>query len=121
MKLSKFATMRGMTFAYDRTNQPLIDSVLNGSQGDEIRESLKLKRIQFDTAPQLSSDLESVCSLLDCSKREFLEMAVRDAIEKAQALFMDAFKDVSGQDFMDLYGEQMTQAEVDAIPQSWES
>lgn len=104
MKLSQFATMRGMSFAHIRTNQNLIDSVLNGEQGDHIREELKLKRIQFDTVPQLATDLESVCSLLECSKREFLEMAVRDAIDKAQTGFMDAFKDVSGEDFMDVYG-----------------
>lgn len=82
----------------------MVDHFLNGEQGDQIREELKLKRIQFDTAPQLADRLESVCSLLNCSKREFLELAVSEAIDQAEYVFMAAFKDAHGQDFMDVYG-----------------
>lgn len=107
MNLSKFATMRGMSFGYDRTHQPIIDAMLNDPEkGQELRESLKLKRIQFDTAPQFSADLESVCNLLDCSKREFLEMAVRDAVKVAQDAYFAAFQDVTGKDFLEEYADK---------------
>jgi len=104
MKLNQFAQMRGFTHAYNRQHQFLIDSALNDEGGDAIRTELKLMRLQFDCAPELYSEVESVCALLECSKREFLEMAVREAIDQAQSTFMDSFKEVDGRDFMDIYG-----------------
>ena len=61
-------------------------------------------RRQFDTTPELYAEVESSCSLLNCSKREVLEMAVCDGIKNAQEIFMASFKDGSGRDFMDVYG-----------------
>jgi hypothetical protein len=104
MNLKQFAQMRGFQHAHSTGGDLLIDSALNGEQGDEIRDTLKLKRIQFDTVPQLSDDLENVCALLECSKREFLELAVRDAINRAGEVFMDSFKEATGREFMDVYG-----------------
>jgi len=104
MNLNQFAQMRGFQHAHETTGSFLIDSFLNSESGDEMRETLKLKRIQFDTVPQLADQLESVCALLDCSKREFLELAVSDAIARAQTVFMDSYKDASGRDFMEQYG-----------------
>jgi hypothetical protein len=104
MKLNQFAQMRGFQQSHETTGAFLVDGALNGEQGDEVRETLKLKRIQFDTAPQLYDQLESVCSLLECSKREFLEMAVFEAIERAETVFMDSYKDASGRDFMEDFG-----------------
>jgi hypothetical protein len=69
----------------------------DADNGPKIREEVLTKRIQFDTTPDLFAKLESVCSLLECSKREFLQMAVFESIEKAQAIFEDAFLQVSGQ------------------------
>lgn len=103
MKLDQFTTMRGYQLAATRTNGHLIDAMLNGEQGEEIRNGLKLKRIQFDTAPHLWQQLESICSLLDCSKRQFLEMAISEAIERAEGNFQQAFKDASGLDISEAY------------------
>jgi hypothetical protein len=98
MNLNQYATMRGMQTAHEMTNQPILDHMLNDADnGPKIREEVLTKRIQFDTTPGLYAKLESVCSLLKCSKREFLEMAVFESIEKAQAIFGDAFHQVSGQ------------------------
>jgi hypothetical protein len=104
MKLNQFAQMRGFQFAYQRGNPQLVEHALNSDQGDEIRAELKLKRLQFDCVSELYAEVESVCALLECSKREFLEMAVREAIDQAQSTFMDSFKEVDGRDFMDVYG-----------------
>lgn len=103
MKLSQFAQMTGFHEARQASGTIFVDHFLNGAQGDQIREELKLKRIQFDAPPQLSERLESVCSLLDCSKREFLEMAVWEACELAEDTFMSAFKEAHGRDFADVY------------------
>lgn len=104
MKLNQFAQMRGFQHAHQTGNPQVLDMLLNSTQGDEVREKVLTKRLQFDCAPQLYADVESVCSLLDCSKREFLEMAVSESIAQAQATFMDAFKAAHGKDFMDVYG-----------------
>jgi len=104
MKLENFSKMRGFELAHTSANAVFLDHVLASEQGDEIREKVLTKRIQFDTTPQLFEELESVCSLLECSKREFLEMAVSEALDKARGIFEDSFKDASGQDFMDVFG-----------------
>lgn len=105
MKLEQYATMRGMQSAHISTNQQFLDHMLNDAEnGPKLREEILTKRIQFDTLPQLFADLESICSLLECSKREFLQMAVSEAIERAQAIYMASYKDVSGNDFMDVHG-----------------
>jgi hypothetical protein len=104
MNLNQFAQMRGFQHAHQTTGAAIVDAFLNGESGDEMRETLKLKRIQFDTVPQLADQLENVCALLECSKREFLELAVSDAIAHAQTVFMDSYKDASGRDFMEQYG-----------------
>lgn len=104
MNLENYAKMRGLQTALATNNTSLIDHMLAGSQGDELREKILTKRLQFDTTPELYSKVESVCSLLECSKREFLEMAVLEAITKAESVFMAAFEDATGQEFMAVYG-----------------
>lgn len=103
MKLTQFAQMRGFENAYNSFHQHAIDSLLNSEQGEQIRKELLTKRLQFDCLPELHAEVESICGLLDCSKREFLQMAVQEAIEKAQSTFMDSFKEVDGRDFCDVY------------------
>lgn len=105
MKLNQYATMRGMETAHNYTNQPILDAMLNDSEnGPKIREEVLTKRIQFDTTPQLFSHLESVCALLSCSKREFLQMAVSEALDQAEAVFGATFQDAYGQSFDEVFG-----------------
>ena len=105
MKLDQYAAMRAMQTAHNMTNQPILDHLLNDSEhGSSIRADVLTKRIQFDTTPQLFAELESVCSLLECSKREFLEMAVRESIKRAEEIFGEVFEDTAGQTFLDAFG-----------------
>lgn len=98
MKLEQFATMRGMQHAHISTNQAVLDHLLNDAEnGPKIRQDLLSKRIQFDTTPELFAALENVCSMLECSKREFLQMAVWEAVDRAQAVFATAYEQVAGQ------------------------
>lgn len=84
VRLEHFAQMRALENAYTSTNQSFVDHLLAGQDGDKMRKELPLKRIQFDAAEQLADELEKVCGLLDCSKRQFLEGAVAEAIDRAQ-------------------------------------
>lgn len=96
MNLENYTKMRALENA---SNNSFLDRLLESDQGDEVREKILTKRLQFDTTPELFAEVESVCSLLDCSKREFLEMAVADAIKKVSAVFQATYKDATGEDF----------------------
>lgn len=56
----------------------LADQVVEESEG-----KVKLKQMCAKVSPQLYDELENVCSFLDLSKREFIEAAVSEAIDKA--------------------------------------
>jgi hypothetical protein len=103
MKLSQFAQMRGFQESHNFGNPNLVDHFLEGEGGDEIRENLKMKRIQFDTFESLTSELDRVCTLLDCSKRVFLEMAVFEALKAAEAQFHEAFEQAHGVDIAEAH------------------
>lgn len=101
MNLETFAQMRGLQAAHTSGNTQFLDHILASEQGDEIRAKFLTKRIQFDTRPELFAELENVCSLLDCSKREFLEMAVTDALARAVQVFGESYAGAAGRDFFD--------------------
>lgn len=46
----------------------------------------ELRNICALIAPGLFSDVENLCNLLDLSKREFVEMALLEFVEKANAI-----------------------------------
>lgn len=51
---------------------------------DEAKE--KLRNICAFISPELFADIDSLCGLLDLSKREFVEMALIDLVTKAHAV-----------------------------------
>ena len=99
--------MRALQNAHQSANSVFLDHMLVGPQGDEIREKILTKRLQFDTSPALYARVENVCALLECSKREFLEMAVIEACAKAEEVFGDTYVEATGHGF----GEPDNQAE----------
>lgn len=105
MNLEHFAQMRALECAYVSTNQTLVDIVLADA---ETAKNLPLKRIQFDAWEGMVDELESVCALLDCSKRQFLEGAVSDAITRAKATYFSTLDKVAA----DLSGVQLTLVEA---------
>jgi len=56
---------------------PILEQLLEHGEG------LPLRQMCAKVSPALYDDLEQVCSLLDMSKREFIETAVSDALERA--------------------------------------
>lgn len=111
MNLKQYATMRGFETAHYLTNAPVLDSMLQSADGDRIREETKLKRLQFDCTPKLYDDVEKVCSKLECSKREFLEMAVAEAIKTAHEVWDEAFSSAADPDVLERFSHpvQMTE------------
>lgn len=92
MNLHQFVTMRGYQKAAAIKAPALIDAMLGSDDGDRIREDLKLKRIQFDTSENLWMWLNQTCELLDCSKRDFLEMAISEALKRSEEEYEKAFQ-----------------------------
>ena len=105
MNLENFAKLRGLDHAYSSTNRQLLDHILAGEQGDEVRKNILSKRLQFDTTPELYAEVENICQLLGCSKREFLELAVLHGLDKAEQVFGAAFKDATGREFGTVEGD----------------
>ena len=106
MKLQHFAQMRALESAYVSTNQGFVDHLLgkDEKEGGTLRQDLRLKRIQFDAAEGLAEELDSVCGLLDVSKRQFLEGAVWEGLERAKAAYFETLEKVAE----DESGAQMT-------------
>jgi hypothetical protein len=51
----------------------------------EIQDKV-LKNVCAKVDSGLSDEIDNVCGFLDCSKREFIEAALIDAVEKANAI-----------------------------------
>jgi hypothetical protein len=92
MDLEHFTKMRALEAVY--SSGAVLDRILTTEDAPKLIEELKLKRIQFDASPLLSEKLENMCVALQCSKREFLEMAVLDAIQRADQIFGQTIKSV---------------------------
>jgi len=97
VNIENLSRMRAMQYAYQSRNPKLLDAILDGAAN--FQGEAKLKRVQFDTSFELSERLDQVAQLLDVSRREFLETALVDAIQRAEESFHGTFKDVTGQEF----------------------
>lgn len=62
-------------------NSRLIDGLIE--QSPDVRE--KLRNICAFISPGLFDQVENLCGLLDLSKRQFVEMALKDLVDKANA------------------------------------
>jgi len=102
MNLENFAKMRGLESAHISSNSDFLDALMNGESGEKIKTEFLTKRLQFDCTPELYAHVEQICALLDCSKRKFLEMAVCDAIKKAEDVFLATYEQAAGREFGEL-------------------
>lgn len=97
-KIDEIATFAGLNSARLSRNADFAEAFL---QRSDVQEQLGMKRVQFETFPQLYERLENVCSLLDVSKREFLESALVDAIADAETKFHAVYEEAAGREFGD--------------------
>ncbi len=87
MKLSHFAQMRALQRASTDSNESFLDNILTTEQGEQVRKQILSKRIQFDTTPDFYAEFESICDFLECSKREYLQMAIADSIAATKRIY----------------------------------
>ncbi len=70
------ATQSGQVFS-----GRLVDQLIEQGEG-----KVEVRNMCAKVSPQLYESLEQVCSLLDMTKRQFIEAAVADAVGKAEDL-----------------------------------
>lgn len=58
--------------------------ILNGVVDELAEQSTQLRQVCAKVSPQLFDELENVCMLLDMSKRQFIEGALIDALDRAK-------------------------------------
>lgn len=97
MDIQQFARMKGLQAAHQRFNSVLLDHFPD--MRDKAIESGVIRRIQFETLPEVVEQLEIICEVLGCTRREFLERATLEAISKAQNEFCLSYREASGEDY----------------------
>lgn len=96
MNTEQFARMRGLEAAYQSSNAGALDIP---AIKDQLSSGGALRRVQFETLPEFVDLLENVCNLLGCTRREFLERSMLEAISKAEAEFLAAYREATGEDY----------------------
>jgi len=90
--ITQLSTFKALESNRRNRNADVIESLLPTS---ELRERAGLVRVQFEVAPELRASLDNLCSSFDISKREFLEAALVDSLDKAWEIFTDISKRAS--------------------------
>lgn len=88
MKFDTLVRYKALDQVYSLGNRKILDHFLD-QENPIVQEQLGTRKIQFDASAELFKDLEEVVSVLDMSKREFLESAVSDALQKAHQIISE--------------------------------
>ncbi len=83
MQFDTLVRYKALDHLYSLGNRKLLDRFL---EDPAMQDQLGTRKIQFDAISETFSDLEEVVGILNMSKREFLEAAVSDALEKAHQI-----------------------------------
>jgi len=98
--ITQLATFKALEQSRFNRNADTIDSLLPTS---EAKERAGLVRVQFETAPDLRTELDQICSAFGISKREFLECALIDSLQKATRIFGDIARETGAAPGTPLY------------------
>jgi hypothetical protein len=84
----KKITHKSLSFMLDDSAK-LIDLVLDSDDGEEIKAKFKLKNVCAQLGEPLIQRLENTLGILNMSKREFLELAIIEALNKADLIMKE--------------------------------
>lgn len=90
--LEELLLYKALNYKQVRTGVNLIDHIENGN----ITANIELKNVCAKVSPELAEDLDKTCHLLGISKRRFVEAAIVEALNKAEAIMSE----------VDIFGEQ---------------
>lgn len=86
MKFETLIRYKALDQVYSLRSTKLLNHIM---EDPDFQQQIGTKKIQFDATPDLHADLEEVVSLLAISKREFLQAAVSQALEKAHQIIRE--------------------------------
>lgn len=81
-------TLQALRFKFDDSSK-LIDLALEGPESEELKTKLKIKNVCAALSGELVERLENTLGILNMSKREFFEMAIIEALDKADSIMDD--------------------------------
>ena len=81
-------TLQALRYKFD-DSEKFIDSVLDGSDRDEFIAKRKLKNVCAALSGDLIDRLENTLAVLNMSKREFFQLAIVEALDKADLIIND--------------------------------
>lgn len=81
--LDLLVTQRSLAVVAESGGDKIFDMVLDTAEAPEIR------NVCAKLSVQLADEIDSVCSVLDVSKRRFIEAALLEAVAKAKAIMDD--------------------------------
>lgn len=112
MNVKDFATLKAYQDAYTSSNV----AITNMIAADGVEHTVQLKRVQFETYPDVVERLETVCHVLGISKREFLERALVDALDCTWSTFTDTYHRLTGERrYGDLESDQGLSVQLQAV------
>lgn len=82
MNFDDLIRFKALNFRYSFENQGLIDMLAEG----KMEHNVPMKNVCAMITQQLFDELSDVCSLLDISKRAFIEAALIEGLKKARQL-----------------------------------
>lgn len=90
MKFDELVRMKALQLKALNTGQTTMEA-FGESQLElpEVQKELKLRQVCAMVAPGLFDQLETTCNLLSISKREFITMALVEAIDRAEGIVVD--------------------------------
>lgn len=97
MDIKQFARMKGLQAAHQRFNSVVLDHF--PEMRDKAIEAGAIRRVQFETLPEVVEQLEIICQVLGCTRREFMERATLEAVARAQDEFCRSYRDAAGEDY----------------------
>ena len=87
MPLDDFLKLKAITLREQLVNPRLVDEAIRQTPD-------KVRNLQAAVSVELFDAVEDVCQKLDMSKREFIEAAVVDAVNKAESAIEGALADL---------------------------
>jgi hypothetical protein len=97
-------THKSLSFMLDDSSK-ILDLVLDSESGEEIKTAFKMKNVCAQLGEPLIQRLENTLGILDMSKREFLELAIIEALDKVDLIM----RDVGLNDFLEEISKPSTE------------
>lgn len=89
MKFDELVRMKALQLKAIQTGQTTMELVESQLELPKVQKEFKLRQVCAMVSPKLFDQLEATCELLTISKREFITLALIEAIDRAEGIVVD--------------------------------